>query len=75
MIEDETVWLDFVHEASGGSFSFQPSVGLYSSLSRLRIKTKEKRPQDAIFSNRRLIEKVQKESKRIRGSLSSSTEG
>ena len=28
MIEDETVWLDFVHEASG--FFFQPSVGLYS---------------------------------------------
>ena len=26
--EDETVWLDFVHEASG--FFFQPSVGLYS---------------------------------------------
>ena len=25
MIEDETVWLDFVHEASG--FFFQPSVG------------------------------------------------
>ena len=27
-VREETVWLDFVHEASG--FFFQPSVGLYS---------------------------------------------
>ena len=61
MIEDETVWLDFVHEASG--FFFQPSVGLYSSSSNQhqpsveKKKNKEKeKPAVRIESNVRIVE-------------------